>query len=42
MFGAAAINPIDKEFWLSLTAEWQKLAEEAAKRFRQQSPLREW
>ena len=42
MLAAAAINPIDKETWLRLAAEWQKLAEEAAKRLRQPSPLREW
>lgn len=38
---AAAINPIDKESWLRLAAEWQKLAEEAAERSRNPSPLRE-
>ena len=42
MLAAAAINPIDKESWLRLAAEWQKLAEEAAQRLRQPSPLREW
>ena len=26
-----AINPLDKEFWLSLSREWIKLAQEAEK-----------
>ena len=42
MLAAAAISPIDKESWLRLAAEWQKLAEEAGKRSRQASILREW
>lgn len=42
MLGAAATTAIDKESWLRLAGEWQKLAEEAAKRPRQPSPLREW
>jgi hypothetical protein len=27
-----AVNPLDKEHWLHLAAEWLKLAEEAEKR----------
>lgn len=42
MLAAATINPTDKEFWLRLAAEWQKLAEEAVKRSRPAGPLREW
>jgi hypothetical protein len=36
-----AINALDKEAWLRLAGEWVKLAQEADKRLRYRSPLRE-
>ena len=33
-FAASAVNPLDKETWLPLAVEWQKLADEAEKRTR--------
>jgi hypothetical protein len=38
-FAASAVNPLDKETWLRLAVDWQKLADQAEKRIRYKSPL---
>jgi hypothetical protein len=40
-FAASAVNPLDKETWLRLAVDWQKLADEAEKRTSHKSPLRQ-
>ncbi|WP_377830929.1 hypothetical protein ACFKHW_39905 (plasmid) [Bradyrhizobium lupini] len=40
-FAAASVNPVDKEAWLRLAVEWQKLADEAEKRIPLKKPSRE-
>jgi hypothetical protein len=41
VLAASAVNPLDKKTWLRLAVEWLKLSEEAEKRSRHRSPLRE-
>jgi hypothetical protein len=39
VLAASAASALDRETWLRLAVEWQKLADEAEKRMRFKSPL---